>query len=414
MDGMTQRGERTMKRTRRTRWTILLGVVIAVAVSAVAAPTSRLGSHRPAGPPAPSHKTSSLTAALMPLAGNPSTTIHQLTAAGVQPTCAPPPVPAPTYPPGNSYGVPFLAAVSGGELLSGYDEWTANNTTYTFGGHTYSLYPWQSKIFDITGWVTGLLQLPTLSAQIPPQDVVFCDQGGLACVSAAPPAGQCVHINLGAAPLPGVTAPPPPITNVPAPGQTCQNTPSCLSYVVTLKPTGNTTLTVTGVQPNGALNLSVTTAAITSVSLSIGTSTQTCTNAPTSVTLSTQVPSGLPAQAPTAPTAGNPDYRPQQTPPAPLTGPFLSATSTTTSNDFSVPAFLPSRTCPAGGIAVSLNTVAGGWNALSPNNLTGTPNYYNLPPNSPIAGFPGWNQFTVATNVASLGIPVGPPPGFGF
>ena len=44
------------------------------------------------------------------------------------PACPPPAVPAATYPPGHSYGVPFLAAITGGEILAGYSEWEANNT----------------------------------------------------------------------------------------------------------------------------------------------------------------------------------------------------------------------------------------------------------------------------------------------
>ena len=97
----------------------------------------------------------------------------------------PPPIPAATNPPGASYGVPFLAAVTNGQVLAGYDEWTANHLVWTAGNETFNLYPWQSKIYDITGWVTGLLQLPSLTAQIAPQDVVFCDnQGGASCLSA--------------------------------------------------------------------------------------------------------------------------------------------------------------------------------------------------------------------------------------
>ena len=51
--------------------------------------------------------------------------------------------------------------------------WCGRRTSKTF-----DLYPWQSKIYDITGWVTGLLQLPSLTAEIPPQDIVFCDNQG--------------------------------------------------------------------------------------------------------------------------------------------------------------------------------------------------------------------------------------------
>ncbi len=76
------------------------------------------------------------------------------------PACDPPPMPAATYPPGASYGVPFLAAITNGQVLAGYDEWTANNLVWTADNMTFDLYPWQSKIYDITGWVTGLAPAP--------------------------------------------------------------------------------------------------------------------------------------------------------------------------------------------------------------------------------------------------------------
>ncbi len=69
-------------------------------------------------------------------------------------------MPAATYPPGAAYGVPFLAAITNGQVLAGYDEWTANNLVWTADNKTFDLYPWQSKIYDITGWVTGLAPAP--------------------------------------------------------------------------------------------------------------------------------------------------------------------------------------------------------------------------------------------------------------
>ena len=121
--------------------------------------------------------------------------IHSLENAPGAPACAHPPVPNPTYPPGHSYGVPFLAAITGGQILTAYSEWVADHHVYKVGGKTYDLYPWDVQVFDITGWVTGLIQLPSLSAQIPPQDVVFCDQAGPACLGKNYAAGECIHIN---------------------------------------------------------------------------------------------------------------------------------------------------------------------------------------------------------------------------
>jgi hypothetical protein len=337
------------------------------------------------------------------------------------PACAPPPVPSPTYPPGSGYGVPFLAAITNGQVLAGYDEWTADHLLWQVGATQFNLYPWQSKIYDITGWVTGLLQLPSLTAQIPPQDVVFCDnQGGANCLSADWPAGECIQIQAQYGPSPASKTPPPALGSYHPEGVSCSNysTPTfgCFPYVVSLAPSGTTTLTVTGVEPNGALDLSVATAAVTTVSEvppPPSTTTFTCQAAPTAVTLSTQV-GPLPATAPPPPVAPNTDDRSLQTPPAPVTGPLDSGSSTVASNDFSIPAFVPSA---SGGpcspfLATSLNTYAGGWDSLFKDQGTGL--YYVDGGTNPIAAPPGWAQFTATTTVVSLGLPVGPPPGFSF
>jgi hypothetical protein len=342
-----------------------------------------------------------------------------------RPACKAPPIPAPTHPPGNTYGVPFLAAITNGELLAGYDEWTADNNTWNTGSKTIHLYPWQSKIFDITGWVTGLIQLPSLSASIPPQDVVFCDQGGAtACLGANPPA-ECIRISSQFAPQKGAKTPPPAITNVPgsgnpcttkpggSPGCPCSSTPSCLAFYLTLTPVGTTTLSVTGVEPDGSLELSVTTSAVTNASLY----TLACRNDATTVSLSTQTPTSLPSTAPVAPTAGNTDYRGLQTTPKVLTGPLDSSTSTLVGNNFSVPAFLvkqPTSNCTIT-LTTLLNTYAGGWGlGYGGGNGAGEGLYYQDGGKGAIVTPPGWGQFSATTTVVTLGLTVGPPPGFNF
>jgi hypothetical protein len=329
------------------------------------------------------------------------------TSAGM-PKCAAPAIPAATNPPGHTYGVPFLAAITDGELLTGYDEWTANNYDYVAKGKTYHLYPWQSSVDDITGWVTGLLQLPNLSATIQPSGIVFCDGGGsTACSSANPPAGECIRVSLGG--QPNVGQPPiPPLTNMPAPGKTCAQTTACLPYYVTLQPSGPSTLTVTGVASNGSLELSVSAEATTTVSLTEGKTTQTCTNGASTINVST-VPTSLPATAPPAPNAGNPDFRGLQLKPSPLEGPLASASSTLTGNDFKVGAFAfpPTTACPSPGISDSLNSPLGGWDT------SGNPIYY-AGAAQPIASNPGWAQFQVTTTVVKLELPVGPPANFNF
>lgn len=336
--------------------------------------------------------------------------IRRLENAPGMPTCPPPSIPAATYPPGNTYGVPFLAAVTNAEILTGYDEWTANHPIWTVGSTTYHLYPWQAKIYDISGWVTGLLQLPNLSADISSQDVVFCDQGGQRCVSAHPPAGGCIHVNLSGAPVPG-QPPPPTITNDPPPGQKCYQAPNfCLPYVITLTPVGTSTLTVTGVQPDGALMLSVTTRAVTALNITIPHVSESCQDAPTTITLSTQEPASLPPGAPIKPNRGDPDLRGLQTPPVPLTGPLASASSIVASNDFFVPAFSQTA-CPL--LAAVFDGPLGGWNKLSPQQPASVNNnYFDKTPPPADAGTPGWVQFSATTTVSSLGIPVGPPAGF--
>jgi hypothetical protein len=344
------------------------------------------------------------------------------------PACKAPSVPAPTHPPGSSYGVPFLAAITNGQLLAGYDEWTANNNVWKAGSKTLHLYPWQSKIFDITGWVTGLIELPSLSANIPPQDVVFCDQGGAtACLGANPPP-ECIRVRSQFGPEPGASTPPPPVSNIPGGGSPCTSnpaskpacpcskTPECLPFNISLTPVGTTNLTVTGVEPDGALELSVTTSAVTKVTLN----TLSCENDPTTVTLSTQVPSTLPSTAPMTPKAGNTDYRGLQTTPAQLTGPLDSSTSTMVGNDFGgkgIPAFLVNQPTSACTITLTtlLNTYAGGWGlGYGGGNGYGEGLYYQDGGKGAIVTPPGWGQFSATTTVVTLGLPVGPPPGFNF
>jgi hypothetical protein len=333
---------------------------------------------------------------------------HALESSPGAPVCAPPPLPRPTYPPGHSYGIPFLAEVTNGVITTGYDEYAANHHHWKVGKKKYLLSPWESRLYDITGWVTGLLQLPSLSAVIPPRDLVFCDHGGQACVSANAPAGECIHVSLGAAPPPG-QAPSTPITNKPPPGHACFGSVSCVPYVIVLTPKGNSVLTVTGVNGNGALRLSVTTAATTTVNLTVGSTSETCTNGVTTVTLVSQR-NGIPAGGPIAPNRGNPDVRGLRIPPEPLEGPLGSSSTTLGSNDFYVPAFSVPN-CPL--ISAIYDAPLGGWNTLSSADPPQQNNNYFDQPNPPaIAGHPGWVQFSATTTISTLGLPVGPPSGF--
>jgi hypothetical protein len=432
---------RSMAGKRSLRLSSLLVVVVVLPVVAVFSVVNAPGVARPShsrwsaaeahparGPvtraasPAKAPGSARVSAYLADLPAAESATSDQLAAdTPGMPDCAPPPMPAATYPPGAAYGVPFLAAITNGQVLAGYDEWTANNLVWTVGNTTYNLYPWQSKIYDITGWVTGLLQLPSLTAEIAPQDVVFCDEGGANCLSANWPAGECVQIEAQYGPSPASKTPPPALGSSHPEGTSCSDysTPTfeCFPYVVSLTPSGTTSLTVSGVEPDGALDATVTTGAVTTVSEvppPPSTSTFTCQAAPTSVTLSTTA-EGVPATAPPPPTPPETDYRPLQTPPLPITGPLIGSTSTVASNDFSVPAFVPNTTgtSPCSDfLATSLNTYAGGWDAVFKDQDLGL--YYIDGGTNPTVAEPGWAQFTATTTVVNVGLPTGPPSGFSF
>ena len=427
---MTSEGKRSMHRIRGQLGT-RLAVAAAVALSALAmsAPSSPSRS-TPSRPGVRSSVPSVAALRRAPVAaqltaleraglvGSERTVAHFADAPGM-PTCAPPPVPAATYPPGNSYGIPFLAAITNGQVLAGYDEWTANHLTWRAQGTTYDLDPWEAKIYDITGWVTGLLELPSLTATIAPQDIVFCDSNGNPdCLSADWPAGQCIHIYSQYGPSPGSPTPPPALGNEHPEGTACAgySTPTfaCLPFIVTLTPSGDTSLSVSGVEPDGGLDLHVTTSAITTVSEvpPAPSPTATCSDAPITVSLSTVAPASLPATAPVAPNPPNTDERTLQTAPAPLTGPLASGTSTVGGNDFSIPAFVPdpsgSPCSPA--VAELLNTYAGGFDASFKDQTEGL--YYVNGGTDPTAAEPGWVQFSATTTVVTLGLPVGPPAGF--
>ncbi|HXW34908.1 MAG TPA: hypothetical protein VEJ87_10055 [Acidimicrobiales bacterium] len=376
------------------------------------------------------------------------------TGAPAAPTCPAPAVPAATYPPGQSYGVPFKAEVSGGQVYSGYDEWEADNNSLPLGANrTITQFPWKAKIYGVTGWVTGLIELPSLSTEITAQDFAFCDQGdsqnqaqgATACVDqnvVAPP-GQCLHFVSVTRQVSSTNgqvikpSPTPPVTNLTLPGFTCYpgtptGVPGCSAYDLSLLPSGTTSLNISGVEADGALDLSVTSAATTSaVFVGAGVVTDAQQIAPTDVVLGTQLSTVPSPPGPSTPTnlcgtSGatepcNTDYRPLQVPPAPLTGPLSSASTTAGGNDFGVPVFEVNGK-PDFGIASELDSYASGWGSSIEQVFdcytassevgaiaTGCPPYVN----GQVAD-PGWTQFSASTNVVSVGLPVGPPQGFAW
>ncbi|HEV2361359.1 MAG TPA: hypothetical protein VGS21_06640, partial [Acidimicrobiales bacterium] len=202
-----------------------------------------------------------------------------------------------------------------------------------------------------------------------------------------------------------------PLTNVPPPGQQCFGAPNfCVPYVPQITPVGNTVLTVTGVEPNGQLDLSVSTSAVTTLSVQLPGNSETCSDTPTNIVLSTVHPTSRPKGSPIKPLAPNPDLRGPQTQPLALNGPLGTASATVFSNNFSVAAFSASA-CPL--LSTVFNAPLAGWNAKpSQDPATVNNNYQDKKVPPAIAGNPGWVQFSATTTVSSFGLLVGPPPGF--
>ena len=141
-----------MKRRAGLWWAALALAVVAVAVPAgigLASSGTQAAPARRAGPApihsAPSHRSpepSRVKAVLADLMR--TATAGRLTASTTapgMPACAPPPIPTATYPPGRPYGVPFLAAITDGQVLAGYDQWTANHLAWTVGKRKFDSLP---------------------------------------------------------------------------------------------------------------------------------------------------------------------------------------------------------------------------------------------------------------------------------
>lgn len=286
--------------------------------------------------------------------------------------CQPPPPPAPTYPgspPGAGYGVPFVARLTDGVIVGGYDQqWAA--------GH---FDPWKARIFDINGWVAGLLQVPSLTGQVDATGIVFCTKG------------TPIYFAFRQ----GESRPTPPaLTNQTGVAHTLY-----LPIVASLNPVGRARLSVAGVEPNGSLDLSGSASGAITLAYHTTLVHQTCTQyAPNTINLSTQVapepPSGPPGVG----------LIPAFTPKA-VAGPLAHAAGIVASNDFAVIAFDPTRgDCQ---LAALLNAEIAGTNARGQLNSPS--------PCCPIvASPPGWTQFSAKVRITYVGLPVGEPPGFGF
>ena len=288
--------------------------------------------------------------------------------------CKPPPLPAPTYPghpSGAGYGVPFVARLIDGQMVGGYDEqWAA--------GH---FDPWKARIFNITGWVAGRLQVPSLTGQIEASGIVFCTQTTPVYAIFKQGTSRPVH---------------PFITNEPGVPDSIY-----LPVVASITPVGSAELSVTGVQPNGSLDVSGSAAGAITLVDHTGTN-QTCTQfAPTTLNISTEV---TPEPKSGPPGVGLiPAFTPK-----PVVGPLRRAAGTVAGNDFAVTAF--DQTKGHCLLATLLNAELAGTNSQ------GVLQYPNpcLPHCPVVAAPPGWTQFMAKVRITQLGLPVGVPPGFSF
>jgi hypothetical protein len=84
------------------------------------------------------------------------------------PSCAPPAEPPPTVPGrgGSGYTVPFLVRITNGAILGGFTQ-----SALQAGQQV----PWALQAFNITGWITGSIALPSLKVDVQPADVVICN-----------------------------------------------------------------------------------------------------------------------------------------------------------------------------------------------------------------------------------------------
>lgn len=460
---------RVMSGTGRRRGRALVVGATAVAAASIAfAATSSGGGLRPAAPVRPAHERTMaeamailrtaqahlLTAPKAPTAGATAcpTSVPAVPFSPTAPCfpgrpgisapnpalCPEPAPPAATWPghpdPNSGYGIPFVAAVTNVRILAGYDAYVAANpsTNQTSTDSDYNN-PWTVLVYNITGWVAGLLELPSLQAVIQPSQVVFCPPtygpGANQCPSRSASTGCAWEVLWSE---PGSWTKSSFSGDCTKAGTTLKGVVgACLPYIVTLAPdpTIPPKLTVLGLTPQGQLNVSASESA--SETLFAPASSEVCNGSnPTTVSLSTEPPTTpVPTGGPPAPPTGSfqgvpiPDLRVEQSPPAPITGPLRSISSTLSSNDFPVASFLPVDLDPHQNPTCNLWFLLDG--ELSGYNVQDTFNYdYHCGPFSPdpthplpcnpVAAPPGWAQATGQASVVYLGLPSQPPPGFSF
>jgi hypothetical protein len=319
-------------------------------------------------------------------------------APGTPAPCPPPPLPAATIPPAP-YGIPFVAQISA-TVLTGYDEYVAahgvpNNTNPT---------PWRSSLSNISGWASGLLQVPSLTATITPANLTFCSPG-------LKPSQGGALIQLLQEQLPGQ----PPFLPISNNDANCS--PSVEGFQddrVTLTPAGSTTLSVVGTEPDGSLDLAGSTSAVTKIDFyadACGTPpppvpTQTCVQfAPTTFNLSSKLPP-IPATAPPG-VVYTVAPRGLQGPLPPPTGqvPPNGASAALVDYSFPVPAFIDSLDGVPGGcfLAAEFNGPLSGFNNNGPSETTRYPTTFSPGAQPQIAAQPGWAEVSTVNKIVAIG-----------
>jgi hypothetical protein len=286
-------------------------------------------------------------------------------------------------------------------VTTGYDEYVAAHGVPPNHG---SATPWRASLANITGWASGLLQVPSLTAVIAPSNLIFCSPG-------LRPSEGGVVLSLLQEQL--STQP----YVVPVSNQDANCSPSVESYQddrVTLTPTGSTTLSVIGIEPSGALDLGGSTSALTRIDFydePCGATpppvpTQTCVQfAPTTFQLSSRLPP-VPATAPpgvqyTITTQGL-----QGPLPGPVGPPPANAAAASLGDySFVVPAFIDSRDGVPGGcfLAAEFNGPLSGFNDNGPGETTRYPATFGAGGQPQVAAPPGWTEVSSINRIWALG-----------
>jgi hypothetical protein len=212
-------------------------------------------------------------------------------------------------------GIPFLASITNGAFVTGYDQQAA---AQGWG-------PWLTHASNITGWVAGNLELPALTQQI--TSTVFCSGTPQDClITSTHPtqtASDCINMTMDSTTKTGI-----PLSNDPS-----VTGATYLPVFVNVASVGTPSFSPSGIDLNGIELSGSAQAAITASIYANGSVAETCTQEkPTTMVVSTN-----PGTAP-APSGSNLVFTPQALNPLDLNAP-LSLQANLVGNNFAIPAF---------------------------------------------------------------------------